>query len=107
MAECDDVRNLWLAVGSGPWDADADPRDCFCSVQMWVADGSVHSRVTDAAKSPWKREPMFTDNVGRLLDREEVMQKGGAPEWLFSWTDDLTTIGVPQLRRFLLRSDRA
>lgn len=105
MTECDDARHLWIAVGSGPWDSDSDPRDCFCSVQMWVADGSVHSRVTDAAQSPWKHEPIFTENVARLLGRDEVMRKQGAPEWLFSWTDALTTGGIPQLGRFLLRSE--
>jgi hypothetical protein len=103
--ECDDERYLWLAVGSGPWDSASDPRDCFCSVQIWVADGSVHSRVTDAAKSPWKHEPIFTENVARLIDRDEVMRKQGAPEWLFGWTDALATAGLPQLGRFLLRSE--
>jgi hypothetical protein len=105
MTECGDERHLWLALGSGPWDPVSDPRDCFCSVQMWTADGSVHAQVTDAARSPWKTEKIFTDQVARFLDREEVMQKSGVPEWLFAWTDELTTTGLPRLGRFLLRAD--
>jgi hypothetical protein len=105
MTEGGGRRCVWLIVGSGPWDAGTDPRECFCSAQLWAADGTIQTRVTDAAECPWRNEPMFTESVGRLLDRDEVMRKPGGYEWLFGWTDGLTMRGLPRLGRFLLGSE--
>jgi hypothetical protein len=76
---------VWLALGSGPWCPERDPRCCFVTVRMWRGDGGVNLAITDARESPWTSDDLPPD--ARLLDRDEALAQPGARDWVLAMAD--------------------
>jgi hypothetical protein len=101
LAQHHDERHIWLAIGSGPWGED-DSRDCFCSVESWLADGSLISRTTEPHESPFAAAQQFKEGGGaRIVAREEVIGHPERKAWLFEWVDELNR-QVEPIRKFVL-----
>lgn len=99
LAQHDEERHAWFALGGAPNDVDA--RDGYVSVESWSDGDNVISRITDASESPHRAEPMFVDNVGRLVDRAEVFPREDVRAWVFASIDDIVA-NDPDVRAFLV-----
>lgn len=98
-----DVRNVWAVVGSGPWFA-GDPRDCFASIVAWRSDDQIACALKD--ESPWHAYPLFAQNVGRILTRDEVLAQPGGKAWVFGTFDQLFLL-EPMIKGHFDGHDRA
>lgn len=90
---------VWFALGGAP--NDVDERDGYVSVESWSAGDQIISRITDASESPHRKESMFPDDAGRIVDRDDVFPREDVRAWVFASIDDIIS-SDPDVRAFLL-----